>query len=273
MIGVIILFAILHLGWSAPLESGYYTEEADGIRQQTSPNNVPRIGKKSFDSDEDEGLGSLFPTTLFSPVIASTRQKGVPQAYLQNQIRQSRLNSPLYPRSAELDADMIPPPGFLVPWRYHDVPEKRFPLDFYRDVEKPQKRFPPGFGLPVWKPWKPSKREYPKKVRPSWRYGKRDIPLRVLSDNENEEGRPKRAGDPREETPYAWDNIIRSPQGFRFHDHFGDNYYSSRYKRARDLLRELNSVPLIGKRLEDSSKIESQAFSGDPQSSIEVKAM
>jgi len=51
----------------------------------------------------------------------------------------------------------------------------------------------------------------------------------------------------------SWSHQVRGPQGFRLHD--GEFDYLSRnilYKRAEDSGRDLNSVPFIGKRTEES---------------------
>jgi len=252
MKGLLIIFGCLGVNLGSPLENGIYTGGPDNIRQQTSPNNVPRIGKKSN----------------FRPVVdwpVSTWHKGVPQAYLQI----PHLSNPA--ASSNLPAGHLPglasdwltssPAGYLprlasdwltsspaghLPGLARDwlTSSPAVPSD-----QPAQKRLmlPPGFHLPAWRSEKRS--ISPKNLRTSWSLGKRDLPLRVLSHEPGEElGRLKRAGDPRDEANYVWHNIIRSPQGFRFHDYFGDSYYTSRYKKGRDLYQELNSVPLLGKR-------------------------
>lgn len=108
--------------------------------------------------------------------------------------------------------NMLPPARFIVPWSYGP----------------PGKRSPPGFLLPTWK------------------LGKRvEVPDSVIDADR------KRSPPRKDDAHFVWNNILRTPQGFRFHDSFGDYMQTSRYKKAESLHRELNSVPLMGKRQED----------------------
>ncbi|XP_023345342.1 uncharacterized protein LOC111714465 isoform X2 [Eurytemora carolleeae] len=89
------------------------------------------------------------------------------------------------------------------------------------------------------------------KFTPGWRIGKRsgyEASGRRMFD----ESFAKRSSPRRESGQFVWDNILRSPQGFRFHDNFGDYSLSSRFKREKLMRTELNSIPLMGKRQESS---------------------
>lgn len=107
------------------------------------------------------------------------------------------------------------------------------------DLARVGKRGPPSFSLP--KSWRPKKRS----------------PMSSLRDHLYPEG-SKRSAQPKDQWTGSWSHQVRGPQGFRLHD--GDLDYLSRnimYKRAEDPVRDLNSVPFIGKRAEED-KIEGQ---------------
>jgi len=94
-------------------------------------------------------------------------------------------------------------------------------------------------------PWQLGKRSPPGFLIP-WKLGKRSG-LDVVGS------RAKKSGEPgTNDANYVWNNILRSPQGFRFHDGFGSFRHSARYKRAWDMKQELNSIPLLGKRQENA---------------------
>jgi len=107
------------------------------------------------------------------------------------------------------------------------------------DLARVGKRGPPSFSIP--KSWRPKKRS----------------PMSSLRDHLYPEGN-KRSAQPKDQWTDSWSHQVRGPQGFRLHN--GDLDYLSRnimYKRAEDPVRDLNSVPFIGKRAEED-KIEGQ---------------
>jgi hypothetical protein len=77
--------------------------------------------------------------------------------------------------------------------------------------------------------------------------------LRETPKSEN----PKRNAMPAPSWGNQWQNIMRTPQGFRLND--ADRHYLSNavlYKRAMKHIQELNSVPMLGKRSGDSDDID-----------------
>jgi len=107
------------------------------------------------------------------------------------------------------------------------------------DLARVGKRGVPMFSIP--KSWKPKKRSPMSQLREH-----------LYPDMD------KRSAQPKDQWTGSWAQQVRGPQGFRLHD--GDLDYLSRnimYKRAEDPARDLNSVPLIGKRAEEN-KIEGE---------------
>jgi len=126
------------------------------------------------------------------------------------------------------------------------IPNDQEPND---SSEVPEKRAPwtGAWANVVWKPADLQKSSLTAGKRAPWTSTWGAL-VKPTTTQEKSRSENKRSAIPNDWNS-PWENMIRSPQGFRFHD-AGTDFLSRdvMYKRGGDFTSNLNSVPMIGKR-------------------------
>lgn len=219
MIHQFLSFALL----SAHLCSAAPSEGQRDLELQHAENSVPHLGKKSASPVEVPSFTSGF----------------LPPTY--PKYMRSRFNKrERFPATWQL--------GKREPWTEHVV-NIQYGQPENDSADVPEKRAPwtGAWANIVWKPSDLQKSALVPGKRAPWTsaWGALPQPTHTQSFSRSAS---KRSAIPNDWNS-PWENMIRSPQGFRFND--GGHDFLSRdvmYKRGGDFTSNLNSVPMIGKR-------------------------
>jgi len=215
MICNILTFTLL----SAYLCSAAPSEGQRDLELQRAENSVPHLGKKSASPVEVPSFTSGFLPPTFPK-------------YMRNRFNKRER----YPTSWQI--------GKRDPWTEHMINIAYGQPEPEDSNQIPDKRAPwtGAWANIVWKPAELQKSSLAPGKRASWTSTWGSLP------KPNHSSAIKRSAIPNDWNS-PWENMVRSPQGFRFHD--GGHDFLSRdvmYKRGEDFTSNLNSVPMIGKR-------------------------
>lgn len=241
--GLLLLLPLVHATpLLADLEGSRYMSE------QHSSNAVPRIGRRASSVEDLNALGSFLPQYPYPHLLRESQSWS--KVGKRGNSFPDFSSKPLNGRDARSAIKFdLGRAGKRGPQSFSDYSvvnfstqplkgrEARNAIKF--DLGRVGKRGPPSFSLPD-----------------SWRSKKRS-PLSTMRDHMYPQA-SKRSAQPKDQWTVSWAHQLGGPQGFRLHD--GDLDYLTRtimYKRAEDPVRDLNSVPFIGKRAEEN-KLESQ---------------
>jgi len=190
------------------------------LELQHAENSVPHLGKKS--------ASPLDVPSFTSGFLPPTYPKYVKSRYNKRE---------RFPASWQI--------GKRVPWTDHMVDIKYGTLGDDERNSGPEKRAPwtGAWANAVWKP--PTMHKSQKKASWTSAWGALLQPT-ITKGYPSRDG--KRSAIPNDWNS-PWENMVRSPIGFRFND-AGHNFLSRdvMYKRGGDFTSNLNSVPMMGKR-------------------------
>merc|ERR1711892_1054056 len=206
---------------SAYLCSAAPSEGQRDLELQHAENSVPHLGKKSASPVEVPSFTSGFLPPTYPKYMRTRFSKRAP-----------------FPASWQI--------GKREPWTEHLVSVVYGQSEPNDSADVPEKRAP---WTGAWAniAWKPAALQNAA-VAPGKRAPWTSAWGALLQPTHTKTKTSKRSAIPNDWNS-PWENMIRSPQGFRFND--GGHDFLSRdvmYKRGGDFTSNLNSVPMIGKR-------------------------